>query len=124
MPESHDTAAAEELRADELEDAVVVEDDTVEEVADAELVVASVRPLSRERIAGLPVPAVQAAAVAATGFVAGAATVAVMRAMSARRAAARTSPSRVKRVAEGLPIAGSRQFLVDVHLIGQQQPAE
>ena len=59
------------------------------------------------------VPAVQAAALAATGFVAGAATVAVV----ARR---RARPSRRKRrksknaIGE---IVGSNSFLVDVHLI-------
>ena len=61
----------------------------------------------------LPVPAVQAAALAATGFVAGAATAAVV----ARR---RARPSRRRRrKGKGAigEIVGSNSFLVDVHLV-------
>jgi hypothetical protein len=61
-------------------------------------------------------PAVQAAAVAATGFVAGAATLALVKRHSARKLA-RTRQSR--RALEALPIVGSRSFLVDVHLIAR-----
>ena len=59
-----------------------------------------------------PVPAVQAAALAATGFVAGAATVAVV----ARR---RGRPSRRRRRKKGAigEIVASNSFLVDVHLV-------
>jgi hypothetical protein len=59
-----------------------------------------------------PVPAVQAAALAATGFVAGAATAAVV----ARR---RARPSRRRRKKKGAigEIVGSNSFLVDVHLV-------
>jgi hypothetical protein len=60
-----------------------------------------------------PVPAVQAAALAATGFVAGAATAAVV----ARR---RGKPSRRRRKkGKGAlgEIVGSNSFLVDVHLV-------
>ena len=61
-------------------------------------------------------PAVQAAAAAATGFVAGAATLALVR----RRGARRLARARVqRRVSDGLPIVGTRSFLIDVHLIGQ-----
>ena len=58
------------------------------------------------------VPAVQVAALAATGFVAGAATAAVV----ARR---RSRPSRRRRKRKGAigEIVGSNSFLVDVHLI-------
>ena len=58
------------------------------------------------------VPAVQAAALAATGFVAGAATVAVV----ARR---RGKPRRLRRKKKGVigEIVGSNSFLVDVHLV-------
>jgi hypothetical protein len=61
----------------------------------------------------LPVPAVQAAALAATGFVAGAATAAVV----ARRRA--RPPRRRRRKSKGAigEIVGSNSFLVDVHLI-------
>ena len=59
-----------------------------------------------------PVPAVQVAALAATGFVAGAATAAVV----ARR---RYRPSRRRRGKKGAfgEIVGSNSFLVDVHLV-------
>jgi hypothetical protein len=65
------------------------------------------------RVAPVPVPAVQAAALAATGFVAGAATAAVV----ARR---RARPSRRRRrKGKGAigEIVSSNSFLVDVHLV-------
>ena len=65
-----------------------------------------VRALEPARPAALPVA--QTAAVAATGFVAGAATVVVARRRSARRAARRGA----------LSVIGSRSFLVDIHLLG------
>ena len=57
-------------------------------------------------------PAVQAAALAATGFVAGAATAVVL----ARR---RGGPRRFRRKKQGVigEIVGSNSFLVDVHLV-------
>lgn len=55
------------------------------------------------------------AAVAASGFAAGVATMALMRRRSVRRARRRAP----KGVANLLPIVGSRSFLVDVHLIGR-----
>jgi hypothetical protein len=58
------------------------------------------------------VPAVQAAALAATGFVAGAATVAVV----ARRRARVSGRRRRKKGAIG-EIMASNSFLVDVHLV-------
>jgi hypothetical protein len=60
-------------------------------------------------------PALQTAAVAATGFFAGAATIVVAHRRSARKAARRTRGR-----GHGLPIVGSRSFLVDVHLIGHK----
>ncbi|MGI9184589.1 MAG: hypothetical protein ACR2GZ_06425 [Solirubrobacteraceae bacterium] len=84
-----------------------------EEVVDGLPVLAEVRPL--ERIAPAALPAVQAAAAAATGFVAGAATLALVRRHSARKLAGVTS----RRGAGGLPIVGTRSFLVDVHLIAK-----
>jgi hypothetical protein len=65
----------------------------------------------QERPAGA-VPAVQAAALAATGFVAGAATVAVVSRARSRRAAKR----RRKAVPLG-EIVSSNSFLIDVHLL-------
>jgi hypothetical protein len=75
-----------------------------------DVVVAELAELEPARPAQLP--AAQAAVVAATGFVAGAATLAVFRRRSTRRALKRGSKDR-------LPIVASRSFLVDVHLIGR-----
>ncbi len=58
-------------------------------------------------------PAVQVAAVAATGLVAGAATIAVLRRRARRPPAARR---RTKRQG-GVQVLASRSFLVDIHLI-------
>jgi hypothetical protein len=59
------------------------------------------------------VPAVQAAALAATGFVAGAATAAVVARRRARPARRRRKKSK-NAIGE---IVGSNSFLVDVHLV-------
>jgi hypothetical protein len=61
-----------------------------------------------------PVPARQAAALAATGFVAGAATVAIV-----HRRKAKVAPRRLKRAKKGraLDVLSSSSFLVDVHLL-------
>lgn len=89
---------------------IVSEEGTVDGVP----VLAEVRAL--EPAAPAALPAVQAAAVAATGFVAGAATLALVRRHSARKLArARTQ----RRVIDALPIVGTRSFLVDVHLIAK-----
>jgi hypothetical protein len=64
-------------------------------------------------------PAIQAAAVAATSFVAGAATVAVIRRRGARRALRRARRRRAPRTGEVLEIVSSRSFLVDVHLVNR-----
>ena len=84
-----------------------------EEVVDGLPVLAEVRPI--ERVAPAALPAVQAAAAAATGFVAGAATLALVRRHSARKVARVTG----RRGAGALPIVGTRSFLVDVHLIAK-----
>jgi hypothetical protein len=87
-----------------------------EETVDAVPVLAEVRAL--EPAAPAVLPAVQAAAAAATGFVAGAATLALVRRHSARKLArGRIAPPRGG--FEGLPIVASRRFLVDVHLIAK-----
>src|SRR2546423_2412679 len=81
-------------------------------------VVAEVRTLEPVRPAASP--AVQAAAVAATGFVAGAATVAIARRRARRAAApARRRRSRSKGAEIGEVVA-SRSFLVDIHLPNRQ----
>ena len=94
-----------------IEGEIVSDEGTVEGVP----VLAEVRAI--EPVAPATLPAVQAAAAAATGFVAGAATLALVRRHSARKLArART---RQRRGGEGLPIVASRSFLVDVHLIAK-----
>jgi hypothetical protein len=80
-------------------------------------VVADVRALEPARPAASP--AVQAAAVAATGFVAGATAVALAR----RRAVRKAAPARRRRKngrgrgGELVEVVASRSFLVDVHLL-------
>ncbi|MEJ7780939.1 MAG: hypothetical protein WKF99_00100 [Solirubrobacteraceae bacterium] len=60
-------------------------------------------------------PTVQAAAVAATSFVAGLATIAAWKGRHTRRA-------RRRRRTRGVgPIVSSRSFLVDVHVLGQRR---
>ena len=70
-------------------------------------------PAVIEPVLPAPVPARQAAALAATGFVAGAATVAVV---SRRRSRV---PRRKRRKSKGTlgEIVSSNSFLVDVHLL-------
>jgi hypothetical protein len=87
-----------------------------EETVDGLPVLADVRPI--ERASPAVPPAVQAAAAAATGFVAGAATIALVRRHGARKLA-RTQRSTPRRAVDMLPIAGSRTFLVDVHLLAK-----
>ena len=92
------------------DEAILVEGQ--EETIDGLPVLAEVRTI--ERVAPVALPAVQAAAAAATGFVAGAATLALVKRRSARKLA-RTQ----RRPVNMLPIVGSRTFLVDVHLVGK-----
>ncbi|MGN6872399.1 MAG: hypothetical protein ACTHMY_28755 [Solirubrobacteraceae bacterium] len=87
------------------------------EIVDGLPVLAEVRTV--ERAAPAPLPAVQVAAVAATGFVAGAATVALVKRRAARKIA-RNGRGGTRRAVDLLPIAASRSFLVDVHVIGKQ----
>jgi hypothetical protein len=89
----------------------VNEDEDVE-VVDGLPVPAQPPPPVPEPLRPTQVPAVQAAALAATGFVCGAATVAVV----ARR---RSRPARRRRKKKGAigEIVGSNSFLVDVHLV-------
>jgi hypothetical protein len=87
-----------------------------EETVDGVPVLADVRAI--EAVSPVSLPAVQAAAVAATGFVAGAATLALLRRHSARKLA-RTRLTGARRGIDALPIVGSRRFLVDVHLIAK-----
>ena len=68
--------------------------------------------------ASVALPAVHAAAAAATGFVAGAATFALVKRRSARKLA-RLQGNGHRRAMDMLPIVGSRTFLVDVHVIAK-----
>jgi len=87
-----------------------------EETVNGLPVLAEVRPIERVQSAALP--AMQAAAAAATGFVAGAATVALVKRRSARKLA-RTQRHSPRRPVEMLPVFASRTFLVDVHLLAR-----
>jgi hypothetical protein len=95
-----------------LDDPILEQDEAVDGLP----VVSEVRVIEPADSAALP--AVQAAAVAATGFVAGAATLAVIRRHRTRRLA-RQQRNAPRRAFDMLPIVGSRTFLVDVHLIGK-----
>jgi hypothetical protein len=103
--------------SERIVDADVVDDVEVagaDETVQGVPVLAEVRAIQRP--APVSLPAVQAAAVAATGFVAGAATLALVRRHTARKLT-RSRPPR--RALDALPIVGSRSFLVDVHLIAR-----
>jgi hypothetical protein len=111
-----------ELIVDGAEEAEIVDGELVEEdLPGASADNGSASPvLAPARALAVPVaalPAVQAAAAAATGFIAGAATLALVRRHGARRPV-RPNPRR-PRTDEGLSIVASRSFLVDVHLIGR-----
>ncbi len=104
--------------------------DALPVLADEPTVLASTaRALPAEGGSRAMVPAVQAAAVAAGGFVAGAAVVglvhrrrrpALAKGRRARRLgkAGRKDARSVNRAGELLQIVGSRSLLVDVHLLG------
>jgi hypothetical protein len=89
-----------------------------EEAVEGVPVLAEVRTLERASAGALP--AVQAAAAVATGFVAGAATIVLVKRHGGRRSA-RLSRSAPRRAVDMLPIVGSRTFLVDIHLIGKPE---
>jgi hypothetical protein len=86
-----------------------------EETIDGVPVLAEVRAI--EPVQSPALPAAQAAAVAATGFVAGAATLVLMR----RHATRKLARSRLRRGMDALPIAGTRSFLIDIHLIAKPE---
>jgi hypothetical protein len=99
--------------SDELERTGLPEEG--EEEVDGLPVLAEVRPIEPAQPAALP--AVQAAAVAATGFVAGAATVALMMRRQARKVG-RLRAATGGNGDEG-PLPGVRTFLVHVHVLGR-----
>ena len=99
---------------------------TAEEIAEAAApnggalpVIAEVRALEPARPG--PPATVQAAAVAATGFVAGAATFAVVKRARGRAATAPRRRKAAKRAKAGAfgEVVASRSFLVDVHLLNR-----
>jgi hypothetical protein len=120
--ESIPNGSAQIVDADVVEDSarpVVAEQPVVaEETVQGIPVLAEVRAIQPHSPATLP--AVQAAAVAATSFVAGAATLALVRRHTARKLARSRAP---RRALDTLPIVGSRSFLVDVHLIARDTGA-
>jgi hypothetical protein len=87
----------------------------VEETVDGVPVLSEAHAI--EAFSPASLPAVQAAAAAATGFVAGAATLLLLRRHGARKLA-RTAV-RQRRGLDALPILCTRSFLVDVHLIAK-----
>jgi hypothetical protein len=97
-----------------------VEEQAVE-VVDGVVVLAEVRALDSVREG--PPPFVQVAAVAATGFVAGAATAAVLgrhfSRAQARRGAGTPAVVPLRR-SEPLEVVSSRRFLVDVHTLARR----
>src|SRR5437588_6449830 len=114
-PEKGTAAGAQgETAADAEDETAALEAEIEEETVDGLPVLADVRPI--ERVNPVALPAVQAAAAAATGFLAGAATIALVRRHSARKVV-RKARSGPRRAVDMLPIVGSRTFLVDVHLI-------
>jgi hypothetical protein len=93
------------------------------EVVDGVVVIANVRALAGVREG--PPPFVQVAAVAATGFMAGAATAAVFgrrlsRSQSRRSAAASSLDGRPARQLPGFEVVASQRFLVDVHTLARR----
>jgi hypothetical protein len=89
----------------------VEEDDEVEVIDGLPVVAAHTRVLEPAEPA--PLPARQAAALAATGFAAGAVTAAVV----ARRRATRPARRRARKKGTIGEIVSSNSFLVDVHLL-------
>jgi len=104
--------AQEQAPTEEVE---VVDAVPVSEAREAQVPAPPAVSMPRSLVAGQPI-AVQAAAVAVTGFAAGAATVAVVRRRRARKALGRRRRD-VKALGE---IRGSRSFLVDVHLLDRR----
>jgi len=88
-----------------------------EETVDAVPVVDEVRTLER---AQPRLPASKAAAVAVTGFVAGAATVVAISARAKRRGGVVRPRRRSGAGAETFSIVGTRSVLLDIHLLGRE----
>ena len=96
---------------------IVEPEETVDGVP---VLAAEVRALERA-VPRRNLPAVQAAAVAATGFAVGAATVVAISRRASSRSSGRPAHRRRKRDAgpEVMSVLGTRSFLLDVHLLGR-----
>jgi hypothetical protein len=105
-----ETSAVEAVVADDVLDEAVDGEPVFDDGADQER---SLVPSLGAALAPVATPAVQAAAAAATGFVAGAATLAIARRASARR----VTRTALRRRADALPVLGSRSFLIDIHML-------
>jgi hypothetical protein len=102
----------------------VVEDGEVEqiEVEQGEVLPVVVQARELEPGPASRLGAAQAAAAAATGFVAGAATLALARRYGSRRVARLAdefAAAREPRDFHGLPVTGTRTYLVHVHTLGR-----
>jgi hypothetical protein len=86
-----------------------------EESVDGVPVLAEIRAVEPASPAVLPT--VQAVAVAATSFAAGAATLALVRRHGARKRLKRVAGRPVRRTGDALEIVASRRFMVDIHLL-------
>jgi hypothetical protein len=87
----------------------------LEETVDGVPVLSEVRAV--EPAATGVLPAVQAVAVVATSFAAGAATLALVRRHGARKHLKRAASRPVRRSPDGFEIVASRRFMVDIHLL-------
>jgi hypothetical protein len=102
----------------ELDGEIVAEEDA--EPRDAEPVRALPLPYEEPRLAPVLRGEVRSAAIAAAGGVlAGAATVAAVRAVSAAGSKTRSPRRLVRRRERPQKVVASRSFLVDVHLLGR-----
>lgn len=102
----------------ELDGEIVAEEDA--EARDAEPVRALPLPYQESRLAPVLRGEVRSAAIAAAGGVlAGAATVAAVRAVSAAGSKAHSPRRLVRRRRDRPNVVASRSFLVDVHLLGR-----
>lgn len=91
-----------------------------EETVDGVPVLADVRALAPATTGMLP--AVQAVAVAATSFAAGAAMLALVRRHGARKQLKRAVSRPVRRTDDVFEIVASRRFMVDIHLLDTPKP--
>lgn len=112
--DEHDDAVGNTPVEPPVDAEVVGEAETVGEDVAGVPVLARVRTIEPASRASLP--AVQAAAAAATGFLAGAATLILFRRRAARKLVRSRRP---RRAVDALPVIASRSFLIDVHLIGK-----